>query len=137
MSRLTLYYARFNSSAVAVFGEEDSLELYQILVYEVSASDLVRQIKVTAVFGKKTKLIRYNVKYSIGVSGFDYELIDPNHIALSLYDLDASKNATIYFYTKQPVSAIKLDEVKPEAPNIHLEGVDKSGNPIYYVLPPD
>jgi hypothetical protein len=58
------------SSSVAGFPTQQSIEVIQLLVYEISASDLVEEIKVTANFKKDTSIIRQHVLYSIDVEGY-------------------------------------------------------------------
>lgn len=117
-------------SAVAVFAEEDSRSTIQLLTYEVTATDLVQGVKVNAVFLEGTTITHAYVTYSVDLDGYELTLGRPNHAVISLaHPLDVSRTARIYMMTSRPVT--QLGPPRPELPNIHVEGTDKSGDIVY------
>jgi hypothetical protein len=119
------------NAATALFPDSNSFEIVQLLTYDLSASDLVKKIKVTAIFSQLTEVVRYNVVYSVDVSGFKPDLTQKNYLILILaHDLDITKKATIYILTKRKIPS--RQDTKVELPNIHVEGEDKNGKTVYF-----
>src|SRR5215831_12067091 len=47
------------SSSFAAFPSQNSIEVMQLSTYEASASDLLKYIKITAIFGKDTEIAQH------------------------------------------------------------------------------
>lgn len=91
-------------SAIGVFPNGNSTELIQLLAYDLTTSDLIRKVKVTAIFKQHTDLINSNVVYSVDISGFTPQAHQKNYIVLTLnHDLDLTKRARIYLLTKRNI----------------------------------
>ena len=118
------------ASSIGVFQEGQTLEAYQILTYQLSASDLLRDIKVSAVFPEPTRVSRVYASYSVDLEGYTAQQNAPNHVVVALpRDLDVSRTATIYLMTVRPLN--KHVDPRLVLPNIHVEGKDKNGGTIY------
>jgi hypothetical protein len=116
--------------AVAVFPKGNSSELVQLLAYDVTATDLLRKIKVTAIFKEHMEVLNSNVIYSVDISGFDAKMPAKNQLVLSLnHHLDLTKRARLYVQTRRDIST--KDQTTLELPDIHVEAEDKNGRAVY------
>jgi hypothetical protein len=116
-------------SSTAAFPSQ-SLEVYQILAYDIAASDLLRNIKVTVVFPKSTEIILYHAAYSVNVDGFDAKQPANYHLELTLrHYLDVKRRVRLYLLTRREVASLEF--VKSESPEISLDGTDKKGNAVH------
>jgi len=126
----TSAHITLSSSSFAAFPSQHSLEVMELVVYDISASDLVKGIKITAIFGRLTQIIRHHVLYSVDIEGFDALLPQPNQLVLSLkHEIDVKRKVTVYILTKR--IAASREDVKLELPEIHVEGTDKNGKVVY------
>lgn len=118
-------------SALGVFqGAGPDLEITQILSYDISATDLVKGVKITAVFGKTTEVSKCYVQYSVDIQGFKIDHTDKNVVTVNLnQQLDVSRKATVYFLTRRMASG--RENIRLDLPEIHVEGTDKNGKTVY------
>lgn len=118
-------------STFGVFqGAGPVLEVTQILSYDILASDLMTNVKLTAVFAKTTEVSKCHVQYSVDIEGFKLDQTDKNAVTLNLsHPLDVSRKATVYFLTKKTASG--REAMKLDLPEIHVQGTDKNGKTVY------
>ena len=118
------------SSAVAAFPSTQSVEIVQILAYEVSASDFLTDIKIEAIFDKDTEISRHFVSYSVDIEGFKSILHSKNHLTVQLkHELNVTRKAIIYLLTRK--FAKRVDRVRLSLPEIHVEGTDKNKKIVF------
>ena len=118
------------ASASGVFPSGTAQCIRQISSYEVSATDLVRDVKVTVTFPDQTKIVSANLIFTVALSGFTPSGLNTNSIELKLsHQLDAAKKAQVFFVTERPFRS--SDQISSERPDIHVEGKDKNGNIVY------
>jgi len=119
------------SSSFAAFPSQNSIEVMQLSTYEASASDLLKYIKITAIFGKDTEIAQHNVLYTVDIEGSDYEKPQKNYLILRLkHDLDVKRRALIYILTKKIV--VSREYIKSEVPEVRIQGIDKNGKIVNY-----
>jgi hypothetical protein len=117
------------SSSFAAFPRQNSLEVMQLMTYEASVSDLVKNIIITAVFEQNTEIVQHNVLYSVDVEGVEPEKPRKNHIVLRLkHDLDVKRRVIIYLLTKR--IATSREHIKLEVPEVRIQGIDKNGKTV-------
>jgi len=126
----TTAHIRAGGSSIAAFPSPQSIDLLQLLAYEVSASDYVSDVHVTVTFPRETQVFRSNVVYSIDVDGFKQDRPQQNVAIISLSEpLDVTKSATIYLETHRVIH--RREDLKAEVPDIHVDGKDKHGDKVY------
>jgi hypothetical protein len=119
------------TSASGVFPCGSTLCIRQISSYEVSATDLVRDLKVSATFPEQTTVVAANVIYTVALTGFSPSPLNTNTVELKLtHQLDAAKRAQVFVITERPFHS--SDQLSAQLPDIHVEGKDKNGNIVYY-----
>ncbi len=118
------------ASASGVFPSGTGPCIRQISSYEISATDLVKDVKVTVTFPDQTKIVSVNLIFTVALSGFTPGSLNTNSLELKLnHQLDAAKKAQVFFVTERPFRS--SDQISSERPDIHVEGRDKSGNIVY------
>lgn len=118
------------ASASGVFPSGTAQCIRQISSYEVSATDLVKDVKVTVTFPDQTKIVAANLIFTVALSGFTPSPLNVNSMELKLnHQLDASKKAQVFFVTERPFRS--SDQISSERPDIHVEGRDKGGSIVY------
>ena len=123
--------AKLAGSSVAAFEDANSLNQLQLLSYVVSASDLVKNVKISITFAKSTEIERSTVLYSVDIKGATQNKDPANHLEISLaHPLDVSKKVYIYLLSKRPIKGVS--ELEVEIPDFHVEGTDKNGNTVYH-----
>ena len=106
------------------------MEVTQLLAYELAASDLVKNIKVTAVFHQTTRIVKHNATYSIHLEGFDAKLEKPHHIIISLHhELNTTRKVKIHFMTTKRITDPNQEQF--DFPEIHAEGTDRNGDVVF------
>jgi len=121
---------RLISSSVAAFPSASSFEILQLLAYEISANDLVSNIKIESVFDKQTEIDKSYVIYSIDLFGYDANYPAPNHLIIRLsHDLNVSRRVTLYMLTKRLTDDVGPPEL--ELPDIHVMGKDSERKTVY------
>ena len=119
------------AAASGVFPSGAGLSVKQVSSYEISATDLVRELNVSITFPEGTKIVTANVVYTVALSGFAPAPTDSNAIEVKLnHQLDAAKRAQVFVITERPFRS--SDQVNSQPPDIHVEGKDKNGNVVYY-----
>lgn len=117
-------------SSVAGFQGNHSVEVIQLLAYEMSASDLFKEIIVTALFEEGVEIVRSNVIYSVNLEGYTLTKERKHYINLKLqHPLNVTRKAIIYFQTKRQVR--QRENIRLELPEIHIQGKDKNDKIFY------
>ncbi len=114
------------SSAAAPFQTETSLELRHLVSFELSASDLFKDLTVSAVFAEGTDVVQSHVLYSNGANGFTPELKAEGRMLLHLHEsLHPKLQAKIYFRTLR--QATSREDIEAQLPQIEVHAKDARG----------
>lgn len=126
---------RKTSSSSAIFPTEESFDVIRVHGYKatVSGSGLVRDVEIFAKFSAGAQILRFNVLYSINISGFETKFVDTSQIKFMLaHYLDAVRSVDIYLLTKNTVETREeANNLNP--PKVTFEGRDQDDRPVYAV----
>ena len=118
------------AAASGVFPSRDGPCVRQISSYEISATDLVRDLNVSIIFPEGTKIVAANVLYTVALPGLTPSAPNTNSFEIKLnHELDAAKRAEVFVITERLFRS--SDQINSQLPDIHVGGKDKNGNMVY------